>query len=811
MSNTVTVSKDEIGEKAFDIATLIGLLDENGNLQTDWFSSPLTHLEAAPGRAKALIQSIQSFLAPRSETNAPVFTGAEWYEIRNPSTGNATGFYVVTPQAADAGGLVGLGVQHAIAVGNLSIDFYAFIPVFRINNGGEPDFVLIDTTNPGKVSPVRVGFDVSSTVPLDAGNGGTFTDFKVEGDISLDGKASDLFALAIAFTGGTMNDGDTYHSLTNFINASTTGDRMATLIVQGMSYWLNLYIGDSEHTVGDVLVNANLLGTGTSGDFTYYSYDANALRKIKADPLRAAEDILFGVLEVLADNETPLIPLPFLDPKAQGDSGVYIAETERNGAKDYGLRIVAEIPLISGIGTDGKPQTAVDVCFGTWLTGETSGNNWIERTAGKGTLPAPGLSILFLNRGADGTLSFAPSFVLTSIGLNVKGGAKSPLIDLNGYTLNGADLRFYLSPEGQLNNPGAWQYGFAIRLDDVGLPLAPKAGTGGAGGNPVAQNLLSSGSGDGKQSEGADNSTINPPFSAAIAWRSDSTNDPKYNFQLFDKDENPTDKVWLPVQRAFGPLHCQRLGIGWQQPNPDFLLAFLFDGDVALAGLEVDLEGLAVGIPLGAPGDLSKYRLDLDGLDFTFAEGSVEISGGLFKTSASVNGQKIVEYNGEALLKAGTWSVSAVGSWTTLSGHPSLFIFAFLDANIGGPAFFYVTGLSAGFGYNRSLKLPTQDQVAAFPLVAGLTNPSQIGGPSATPGQALQALQDWVPPAQGCYWLAAGVRFTTFELVNSNALIVVEFGKNFEIAILGLARARLPQTGSEVFAYLELGLEIIID
>ena len=55
------------------------------------------------------------------------------------------------------------------------------------------------------------------------------------------------------------------------------------------------------------------------------------------------------------------------------------------------------------------------------------------------------------------------------------------------------------------------------------------------------------------------------------------------------------------------------------------------------------------------------------------------------------------------------------------------------------------------------------------------------------------------------------MRFTTFELVNSNALIVVEFGKNFEIAILGLARARLPQTGSEVFAYLELGLEIIID
>ena len=249
----------------------------------------------------------------------------------------------------------------------------------------------------------------------------------------------------------------------------------------------------------------------------------------------------------------------------------------------------------------------------------------------------------------------------------------------------------------------------------------------------MAQNLLSSGSGDGKQSEGADHSTINPPFSAAIAWRSDFTNHPKYNFQLFDKDENPTDKMWLPVQRAFGPLHCQRLGIGWQQPDPDFLLAFLFDGDVALAGLEVDLEGLAVGIPLGAPADPSKYRLDLDGLDFTFAEGSVEISGsGLFKAPASllaVNGQKIVEYNGEALLKAGTWSVSAVGSWTTLSGHPSLFIFAFLDANIGGPAFFYVTGLSAGFGYNRSVEVAH----------------ARAGGSVSARGRAHQSFANWRP------------------------------------------------------------------
>jgi hypothetical protein len=40
---------------------------------------------------------------------------------------------------------------------------------------------------------------------------------------------------------------------------------------------------------------------------------------------------------------------------------------------------------------------------------------------------------------------------------------------------------------------------------------------------------------------------------------------------------------------------------------------------------------------------------------------------------------------------------------------------------LGGPSFFYVTGLAAGFGYNRALSMPTIDQVASFPLVEEVT------------------------------------------------------------------------------------------
>ena len=55
-----------------------------------------------------------------------------------------------------------------------------------------------------------------------------------------------------------------------------------------------------------------------------------------------------------------------------------------------------------------------------------------------------------------------------------------------------------------------------------------------------------------------------------------------------------------------------------------------------------------------------------------------------------------------------------------MAGKPSLFVFAGLDTPLGGPPAFYVTGLMGGFGYNRSLKLPAQDQLFQFPFIKGI-------------------------------------------------------------------------------------------
>lgn len=46
-----------------------------------------------------------------------------------------------------------------------------------------------------------------------------------------------------------------------------------------------------------------------------------------------------------------------------------------------------------------------------------------------------------------------------------------------------------------------------------------------------------------------------------------------------------------------------------------------------------------------------------------------------------------------------------------------MFAYGVLRKMLGGPPAFYVTGVAAGFGYQRELLLPDIGQVAEFPLI----------------------------------------------------------------------------------------------
>ena len=104
--------------------------------------------------------------------------------------------------------------------------------------------------------------------------------------------------------------------------------------------------------------------------------------------------------------------------------------------------------------------------------------------------------------------------------------------------------------------------------------------------------------------------------------------------------------------------------------------------------------------------------VSLDGLAVSVSADPVQIAGSLMR------GQRAdPEYDGSLLIRAGSFAIDAAGSYTVLDGAPSLFVFGVADGPFGGPPAFFVTGLAAGFGVNRALRLPTIGTLAAYPLI----------------------------------------------------------------------------------------------
>lgn len=267
---------------------------------------------------------------------------------------------------------------------------------------------------------------------------------------------------------------------------------------------------------------------------------------------------------------------------------------------------------------------------------------------------------------------------------------------------------------------------------------------------------------------------------------------------------------WFKLQKSFGPVHFQRIGLNYK----DSKIWVLLDAGFSLAGLSLSLDGLSVNSPLTQ----FDPKFDLKGIGIDYKGGdTLEIGGAFLRTQVTQNGQNYDEYDGAAVIKfdvkGKALTLSAIGSYAYFAGHPSLFIYALLDYPIGGPSFFFVTGLAAGFGYNRALKVPTIDQVATFPLVAEAITPPPSNGSNLDQATQLTGeltkLRDYIPPETGQIFLAVGVKFNSFKLIDSFILLTVAFGNRFELNILGLATLIAPpEVGADVPPVAEVQLAL---
>lgn len=283
--------------------------------------------------------------------------------------------------------------------------------------------------------------------------------------------------------------------------------------------------------------------------------------------------------------------------------------------------------------------------------------------------------------------------------------------------------------------------------------------------------------------------------------------------------------TWLDLQKTLGPLSLQRIGFRYR----DGRISVLFDGGISIAGFSFSLMGLQVSSALQPPLEVG---LGLDGLGLEVDRDPLLISGAFLRADEPGMDRRDWKYAGLVNVRIREFGLAAVGVYASRGGQSSLFVFGSMDTPLGGPPAFFVTGLSAGVGFNSRVRVPRQDEVQDFPLVAGLSggpapeskvqpsgqDAATDGAPAAVPAPDPLAVLDrlqgkgsgrdpWITDEPGHTWIAAGVQFTSFKMVNTRALLLANLGeRDLSFALLGLSQAQLPPSGDKLFA--QVGLQL---
>jgi hypothetical protein len=263
------------------------------------------------------------------------------------------------------------------------------------------------------------------------------------------------------------------------------------------------------------------------------------------------------------------------------------------------------------------------------------------------------------------------------------------------------------------------------------------------------------------------------------------------------------NRYWKELDKTLGPLQLRRIGGEWKNGK----LGILLDAALELAALKVGLSGLAVRFEpskLNSNFRLSDLEFGLDGLALDLKIPPIAISGALLRNEDQ---NRIVSYSGMASIRAASFTIAALGSFAMIKRddrlEPSFFIYGAFLGVLGGPPCFVVEGIAAGFGYNRAIRLPSIEEVRNFPLVRLVLEPSS----STT---IIERLSDSFPPTPGQYFVAAGVKFSSFKLISTFAVITVQFGTRFEIALLGVSTLQQPprEISETAFVVVEMALRV---
>ncbi len=258
---------------------------------------------------------------------------------------------------------------------------------------------------------------------------------------------------------------------------------------------------------------------------------------------------------------------------------------------------------------------------------------------------------------------------------------------------------------------------------------------------------------------------------------------------------------WLTINKTFGPVNLQQIGLNYSAGEA----TFGFSASFTVGMFSLSLMGLTITFPMPLPGIPAgdTVGFNLAGLGVSFTSGPVLIGGAFL----SVPGEHVTSYYGEVVVQIGMFGFKALGGYTPgyKSNPASFFVYANVDVPLGGIPPLFVTGLAGGFGINRSLVLPTLDELPTYILLPN-NAPKEAPTPQGTIATVMPQLEKVFVDQPGEYWVAAGIQFTSFEMIQAFAVLTVAFGVDFQIALIGSCSMTLPTGDPYPIGYVEVDI-----
>jgi hypothetical protein len=206
--------------------------------------------------------------------------------------------------------------------------------------------------------------------------------------------------------------------------------------------------------------------------------------------------------------------------------------------------------------------------------------------------------------------------------------------------------------------------------------------------------------------------------------------------------------------------------------------------------------GLGIVIPFSVigsfkfPDSLAGIRFTLKGLSLSYHTPALSVSGAFMREAIETQPaggplEKTETYNGLVTFRMGKIEIVAIGSYIKTPAYSSLFAFGYLGVPIPVDPSFNILGLALGFGLNRNFVMPNISEVAEFPLVKIIRNGGLKEGESVQ--KVFSDLNRYIPPEEGSYVIAAGIKFDTYKLIVTTGILAVAFGNKTSVTLLGLS------------------------